>query len=97
MFSFTQKIKPDPEVVAILVTCTEFVRQEDGRAQARVDARLDGPLAERTEKVLRDLGGQWDRHAGCVVLPQGVDPERLVAQLLGDGSVTLLASVELSV
>ena len=45
MLSFKHKIIPDPEVVAILVTCTEFVRLEDGRAQARVDERLEGGLA----------------------------------------------------
>lgn len=97
MLSFKQKIIPDPEVVAILVTCTEFACQEDGRAQARVDERLEAPLAERTEKVLSDLGGQWARHANCMVLPEGIDPKRLVEQLLGEGSVTVTASVELSV
>ena len=97
MPSFKHTITPDPEVVAILVTCTEFARLEDGRAQARVDERLEAPLAERTEKVLSDLGGQWDRHANCMVLPQGIDPQRLVEQLLEEGAVTVTTSVGLSV
>jgi hypothetical protein len=97
MLTFRQKITPDPEVVAILVTCTEFSRLEDGRAHARLDARLESPLAERVEKVLAELGGQWDRHANCVVLPEGIDPERLVEQLLADGSVTVTARIGLTV
>ena len=97
MFNFKQTIHPDAEVLAILVHCTEFIPQEDGRAQVRVDERLEPPLAERTEKLLADLGAQWDRHASCMVLPAGVNPDRLVQQLLEAGSVTLTASVELSV
>lgn len=97
MLTFKQKITPDPEVVAILVTCTEFSRLEDGRAQARLDERLEAPLAERAERVLSDLGGHWDRHANCMVLPEGIDPQRLVEQLLEDGSVTVTASLELTV
>lgn len=97
MFSFHQTITPDSEVLAILVHCTEFACLEDGRAQVRVDQRLEPALADRTEKLLRDLGAQWDRHASCMVLPAGVNPERLIDQLLQVGSVTLTASVELSV
>jgi len=97
MFNFKQTISPDAEVLAILVHCTEFTCLEDGRAQVRVDERLEPPLAERTEKVLADLGARWDRHASCMVLPAGVNPDRLVQQLLQDGSITLTASVELSV
>ena len=97
MPSFKHTITPDPEVVAILVTCTEFARLDDGRSQARVDERLEAPLAERTEKVLSDLGGQWDRNANCMVLPQGIDPQRLVEQLLEQGAVTVTTSVGLSV
>lgn len=97
MFNFKQTISPDAEVLAVLVHCTEFISQEDGRAQVRVDERLEPPLAERTEKLLADLGARWDRHASCMVLPAGVNPDRLVQQLLEAGSVTLTASVELSV
>lgn len=97
MFSFKQTITPDPEVLAILLNCTEFASLEDGRAQVRVDERLEAPLAERTEKILADLGGQWDRHDGCMVLPAGINPDRLVQQLLQNGSITVTASVELCV
>lgn len=97
MTRFKRTITPDPEVLAVIVTCTEFNRLEDGRSQARLDQRLEPPLAERTEKVLSDLGGQWDRRASCIVLPEGIDPERLVEQLLNEGSVTVTASIALTV
>ena len=97
MASFKCTITPDPEVLAVIVTCSEFNRLQDGRAQARLDHRLEPPLAERTEKVLSDLGGQWDPHASCIVLPEGIDPERLVEQLLNEGYVTVTASIALTV
>jgi len=96
MLRFKHTVEPDPEVLAILVTSTDFARQQDGRAQVRVDPRLEAPLAERTERTLKDLGGEWDRTASCIVLPAGVDPDRLVEKLLQDGSVTVSASLELS-
>ncbi len=97
MLTFKNKIVPDPDVVAVLVTCTTFSRLEDGRSHARLDERLEAPLAERAERVLTDLGGHWDRHANCMVLPEGIDPQRLVEQLLEDGSITVTASVELTI
>ena len=97
MASFKRTITPDPEVLAVIVTCTEFNTLQDGRAQARLDHRLEPPLAERTEKVLSDLGGQWDPNAGCIVLPEGIDPKCLVDQLLNEGSVTVTASIALTV
>jgi len=47
--------------------------------------------------VFAELGGQWDRQRNATVLPPGVDPDRLVEQLLDGGSVTLKASLALSV
>jgi len=97
MVNFTHTITPDPEVLAVIVTCTEFSRLEDGSAVARVDPRLETPLLQRTERVFAELGGQWDRQRNATVLPPGVDPDRLVEQLLDGGSVTLKASLALSV
>jgi len=97
MLSFTHTINPDPEVLAVIVTCTEFSRIEDGGAVARVDSRLETPLLERTERVFAELGGRWDRQRNGTVLPAGIDPERLVEQLLQSGSVILKATLVFSV
>lgn len=97
MENFKRTVTPDPEVLAVIVTCTEFTRLEDGRAKAKLDQRLELPLAERTENVFRELGGQWDRHRNCMVLPEGIDPERIIEQLLDDGAVTVTATIALSV
>ena len=97
MLNFTHTIKPDAEVLAVIVTCTEFSRLEDGGAMARVDPRLETPLLERTERVFAELGGQWDRQRNATVLPAGIDPDRLVEQLLDGGSVTLKATLVFSV
>ena len=98
MASFKRTIPPDPEVLAVIVTCTEFNTLQDGRAQARLDHRLGATLlAERTEKVLSDLGGPMEPNAGCIVLPEGIDPKCLVDQLLNEGYVTVTASIALAV
>jgi hypothetical protein len=97
MENFKRTVTPDPEVLAVIVTCTEFTRLEDGGSQVKLDQRLEPPLAERTAKVFRELGGQWDRHRSCMVLPEGIDPERIIEQLLDDGSVTVTATIALSV
>ena len=97
MEGFKHTITPDPEVLAVIVTCTEFARLEDGRSQAKLDQRLETPLAERTENVLGELGGRWDRDQSCMVLPQGIDPDRVIEQLLEEGSVTVTATLALSV
>lgn len=97
MLRFNHTVTPDAEVVAILVTCANFVQLEDGRVQVHLDQGLESPLAARTEEILSQLGGRWDPYTHCMVLPKGVDPERLVDQLLDGGSIILRASVELSV
>jgi hypothetical protein len=97
MVNFMRTVTPDPEVLAVIVTCTEFGRLEDGSPVARVDPRLETPLLERTERVFAELGGHWDRQRNATVLPPGIDPDRLVEQLLDGGSVTLKATLVLSV
>jgi hypothetical protein len=97
MVNFMRTITPDPEVLAVIVTCTEFGRLEDGSPVARIDPRLEAPLLERTERVFAELGAHWDRQQNATVLPPGIDPDRLVEQLLDGGSVTLNATLVLSV
>ena len=41
MENFKHTITPDPEVLAVIVNCTEFTRLEDGKARAKLDPRLE--------------------------------------------------------
>jgi predicted RNA methylase len=75
----TKRVAIPPEVAAVLstVTCT-------GNAVV-LPAQLDRPLYEATDKILRALGGKWNRGRKAHVFAS--DPALVLADALGAGSV----------
>jgi predicted RNA methylase len=67
------------EVAAVLATSTC-----EGNV-LKLPQQLDRPVYEATDKVLKALGGKWNRHKGGHVFPE--DPAPLIAKALGDGAV----------
>lgn len=71
-------VEISPEVRAILEQCVC-----GGNALALPDIQLDRKLYEAVDKVLRALGGKWNRGRQAHLFPSSVEP--LLAEALGNG------------
>jgi len=85
----TKTIKPDNEILAVMVTCVEVKTLDDGRMAAKVDERLARPFYKRTEAIFDEMGGRWDNSIEATVFPPGVDLNSAISQLLDKGSIEI--------
>lgn len=79
-------IRITPEVEAVLTHCTA-----DGAVLKLPPTNLDRSLYTAVDKVLKALGGKWNRAKGGHVFSSG-DPLALIADALGRGTATHLAT-----
>jgi hypothetical protein len=81
-------IKPDPEVIAVLVHLMETFKVSDGRMIGVLPGNMqdaEKPLFERTARALSDLGGKVSEEMPVVIFPPDVDLNHIVYQLLEHG------------
>lgn len=81
-------VRPDPEVIAVLAHLMEAFKSSDGRMIAILPEELkrtEQPLFQRTISALSELGGKVHEETTVVRFPAGIDPARIVDQLLESG------------
>jgi len=83
-------VKPDPEVIAVLVHLMETFKSSDGRMIGVLPQNMQNeekPLFERTIRALCELGGKVKEGIPVVIFPPEVDLNHMVYQLLERGEV----------
>lgn len=83
-------VRPDPEVIAVLVHLMETFESPDGRTIAILPGemrRTERSLFDRTLSALSKLGGKVNEETTVVRFPSGIDPIRIIDQLLECGEV----------
>lgn len=81
-------VKPDPEVIAVLVHLMETFKCSDGRMIGVFPEKMknaEEQLFERTMRALQQMGGDINEGMPVAIFPPDVDLDHIVHQFLERG------------